>query len=345
MVARRREDRREGGRTTALLWFIPAFLWVSGALVVDAVLARQMIRTHTARTEWVEVTATITASSVLTIRSKDGNNYAPDLAFTYAYGGEDFQSNRYSFGSISTSDRAFARDVIQRHPVGAEVTARVDPENPEEAVLEVSGESFPTLTLLFLAQFHCVGVWLLGRFLRALRSRRRQPMSPALQRYVAMDDIARLVIRKRRPAPWEVTLFAFGVLNFIALFPLASIFGFMGASPYAIPAMTVCAVGAALVSRWSRARDRDPSRFLLIDRRLSTFSYPADAPGIPMDRVASLELSSFETGVTVNDVPQFRHELTALVDGEERALFRCKDGREVGEVLREALVLEFSLAP
>jgi len=334
----------EFGRAAGVLWLLPVLFWNGIVGGFDTVLALQYLRERRARLEWVEVDATVLSSEVVSSRSSDGTTYTPEVRFTYRFDGRDHESDRYSFGTFSTSDRSYARGVVQDHPEGAEVPALVDPEDPTEAVLDASGAAFPKGVVLFLTPFHCVGVWLIGRMLRAFTARRPRAGDRHFRRYAAIDDEDRLILRQPRLAPWEVTLLAFGVLSFICVFPVFFFAGMMGSGSLVLPVLTSCAVGAAAARRWNARRLRDPARFLHVDRRLGRFSFPADEEGHPIADVEELVLRSRETNVTTNGVPHVDHSLSALIGDRRVAVFRFQGAPEAGEALRGALAAEFGLA-
>lgn len=333
----------EFGRAAGVLWLLPVLFWNGIVGGFDTVLALQYLRERRARTEWVEVDATVLSSEVVSSRSSDGTTYLPEVRFTYRFEGQDHESDRYSFGTFSTSDRSYARGVVRDHPEGAEVRALVDPEDPAEAVLDASGDAFPKGVVLFLTPFHCVGLWLIGRMLRAFTARPRRPGDRHFRRYAAVDDQDRLILRRPQASSWEVTLLAFGVLAFVSAFPVFFLAGIMGSGPLVVPVLAACALGAAAARRWSVRRQRDPARFLHVDRRLGRFSFPADEEGHPIADVEELVLRSRETNMASNGVPQVDHSLSARIGDGRVPVFRFRGAPEEGEALREALAAEFGL--
>ncbi|MDB2576590.1 DUF3592 domain-containing protein [Planctomycetota bacterium] len=335
--------RAELQRRRGWLLLVMALFWNGVLLGVDSMLALQLLQERRARREWIPVEALVVSSAVERHRSSDGTTFKPTVTFQYRFEGLEYTSDRYAFGAMSASDADHARGVVRRHPEGEVITARVDPADPEEAVVDVSGASFPAFVAVFLTPFHCIGVLLLGRALRALTARRPRRSDRRYRELVAVDRRDRLVLRKPRLAPWEVSLVAFGGLAFLSIFPISLTFGIMGAGAWTMPLLASCALGAAAVTHWSRGRDRDPARYLNVDRRLGTFAFPADQEGIPIGQVESLRLSSPDTDVAVNGVPQFDHALTARVGERWVPVFRFRGAREEGAAVRDALAAEFRL--
>lgn len=337
--------RTEFGRAKGCLWLFPVLFWNGIVGGFDTILILQLVRERRARQEWVEVDATVLSSEVDVDRSGDGTTYRPEVTFEYRFEGRDHESSRHSFGTFSMGDSSYARGVVRDHPEGAQIRVLVDPEDPEEAVIDASGAAFPRGVVLFLTPFHCIGVWLLGRMLRAFGARRPRGGDRRLDRYATVDDDRRLILRKPQLAPWEVTLLAFGGLTMVGLFPVLILSGFMGAGGFVVPALSASAVGAAVVARWSQRRYRDPARFLLVDRRLGRFSFPADEEGHAIADVEEVVLRSRETSVAYNGVPQFDHSVSARIGGERVPVFRFRAGPDRGDEVRDALADEFGVGP
>ncbi len=78
--------------------------------------------------------------------------YGADVAYEYQQGGTRRTGDRVEFGEISTGDSSDAQQVLDRYPVGREVTVYYNPEDPADSVLEpgVSGSTF------FLPLFGCL---------------------------------------------------------------------------------------------------------------------------------------------------------------------------------------------
>jgi len=92
---------------------------------------------------WPTTGGQITAASVVTSQSvpdDDGNTYPlyyPLVKYEYNLSGQDYTSDRISFGSRKTFKRH--EQAVQeqaRYPVGKAITVHYNPVNPGEAVLE-----------------------------------------------------------------------------------------------------------------------------------------------------------------------------------------------------------------
>jgi hypothetical protein len=324
------------------LWIFAALFWNGIVAVFDGVLIAQAVRENDARRRFVEVPAIVATSQVIVDTSGDGTTYAPGITYRYSYDGDEFVGDRYSFSVFSTGDRSWAREVVEANPVDAEITALVDPDDPSTSVLDVSGEAFPTFVVLFLAPFHCVGLWLIGRLVRRIRRNARG--ADALRaRFVAVERPDHLVVRRPRVTAWDFFLFSLGGATVLAIFPLVFTFGMVGAGPYAVPALGACALVALALTAWKRARDRRPSEFLHVDRRLGLFSFPANEAGNRIEDVRGLEVDSTGTNVTINEVTQYDHRVYALLDGLEADVFFFRGAPDEGEAVRDLIADEFGV--
>lgn len=117
------------------------------AAVVTLLMALNALRRALRQRTWRETPAEIVASQVssrLAPRSGEGPQsqfgrmFKPEIRFAYEVAGQRHESQTHSlFVNESSSDREAAA-VVARYPVGAKVTAYVDPGNPAAAVLDRS---------------------------------------------------------------------------------------------------------------------------------------------------------------------------------------------------------------
>jgi len=331
---------REKRRSRGVAFLILALLCSGVMIGIDSILGRQLLQERRARLEWTPVDAVVRSSEVEKRRSEDGTTYSPKVAFRYRFEGAQYESSRYAFGHFRSNDLDYAREVVHRHPEGSAISVHVDPEDPGEAVVDVTGQAFPSFIVVFLTPFHCMAVLALGSALRALTAGR----SRSDRRYrdlVAMVRTDRLILREPRRAPWEITLITFGGLAMLCGLPLIFALGLMGASAWTVPVLTGCAVGAAVSARVSRSRNAP--RFLQIDRRLGTFASSADEDAAPIRHVRSLKVRSRDSDVAVNEVPQFDHVITAELEEGPLPVFSFRGERNQGQAVRDALASEFGL--
>lgn len=98
-----------------------------------------------ARANWPtapgRITGSVVAASEWTMRSRSGTRhrtvYTPQIQYEYAAGGRTYSGDRVSFGqSGSSGSQGFAQQVVDRYPLGREVSVHYNPSAPDESVLE-----------------------------------------------------------------------------------------------------------------------------------------------------------------------------------------------------------------
>jgi hypothetical protein len=106
------------------------------------------------------VPATITKSEVFTSRSADTDRsvqrntststYRPEVSFEYEVGGVRYTSDLLRPSIIVTgyASREAAAELLTPYPLGARVTAHVDPAHPERAFLDVTPTSAPMVFII-----------------------------------------------------------------------------------------------------------------------------------------------------------------------------------------------------
>jgi hypothetical protein len=104
---------------------------------------------------WTATTAQITSTDIEqkteTRRDSDGDRrtsttYTPIVHYTYSVDGTTYDGARIKMG-LSSGGEGRALDIVERYPIGAEVTAYYDPGDPDSAVLEQGADR--TGTYLF----------------------------------------------------------------------------------------------------------------------------------------------------------------------------------------------------
>ncbi|MEM9597289.1 MAG: DUF3592 domain-containing protein, partial [Acidobacteriota bacterium] len=113
---------------------------------------------------WVELPCSITSTSIKETVGPDGSTYWPDIRYSFQLDGSEYEGKRYSFRNATGDSRA-ANEVLQRYPVGDEITCWVDPDNPSQSVIDRSPGWF---LLLGLAPIPIIaigfgGLWFMSR--------------------------------------------------------------------------------------------------------------------------------------------------------------------------------------
>lgn len=139
--------------------FIPRIV---GALVLSAIILNVIFlivifytRRKVAQAEnWSSTVGTVTLSTIDVHRSGSRNSIPyPDVRYSYQVMGREYEANKIMPGAeIGGSG---AQKVIDRYPVGAQVTVFYNPNNPYEAVLEKKGPA-PWIMWLVLVTINVV---------------------------------------------------------------------------------------------------------------------------------------------------------------------------------------------
>ncbi len=112
-----------------------SFLLVNVILLIS-IFATQ--RKASAARNWPSVVGTVVESSLETRRSSNNRGWVnyPRVVYTYDVSGQPYVSNRFSPG-MEVGGMS-APGVIAKYPVGSQVKAYYNPQNPSEAVLEIN---------------------------------------------------------------------------------------------------------------------------------------------------------------------------------------------------------------
>lgn len=326
-----------------LLPFLTVFgvVWLGIVAAFDTTLIRQKLDQLDAQERFEPTPATVIESRIDANSDGDGTSYLPFVRYRYEFSGEEFVGERYSFSDWGLPSERVAKETVARFPAGAEITAYVDPNQPGRSILDIEGESYPTIAVLLLTPFHCVGLFVVATIVRLVRRRRYGPRVSLRRRFVVVDRDDHLVLRRPRAAWWQVLLVGLGILCAAAGAYLCLKYGFGGANDLAVPALGVCTLLAALLVATKKALDRRPSEFLHVDRVRATFAHPADSDPHPIRSVTSLELVSDESNVRVNGKHLFDHLVEARVDGRRVPAFVYRGSEAEGESVRALIAEEF----
>ncbi|MEM6568414.1 MAG: DUF3592 domain-containing protein [Planctomycetota bacterium] len=326
-----------------LLPFLTVFgvVWLGVLAAFDTTLIRQKLAHLDARARFEPTPATIVESRVDTDTSGDGTSYLPSIRFRYEFGGAEFIGERHSFSDWVLPSRRIAEEAVERYPEGAERTAYVDPREPSLAILDIEGTSFPTVAVLLLTPFHCVGLFVLITVVRIVRRRRDGAGDATYRRFVAVDRDDHFVLHRPRAAWWQVFLVVLGVLAAAAGAFLVVRHGLSRANELAVLTLGACVAAAVLLVLAKSTRDRRPSNFLHVDRARRTFSHPAEEDLHPIDAVTAVGVTSKRTNVEVNGAPMLDHRIEAELDGRRVPAFSFRGPEGEGEAVRALIAEEF----
>lgn len=109
---------------------------------------------------WTQVQAVIIKAEIETVTMNNQysrgpsfvTGYEPAITYRYSLEGHSYEGNRFTIAPAATQDRDTVAALVASHPVGAEITAWVNPEEPSEAVISRSDEG-QSLVLVIIGMF------------------------------------------------------------------------------------------------------------------------------------------------------------------------------------------------
>ena len=88
---------------------------------------------------WVETPCTILSSELGVHDGDDGDTYSIDMTYEYAFDGREYKCDRYHFMGLNSNTAVdWKREVVKEHPPGRQTVCYVDPDKPDEAVINRS---------------------------------------------------------------------------------------------------------------------------------------------------------------------------------------------------------------
>lgn len=107
------------------------------------------------------------SSSTRTSRDKDGydrqyTSFTPEVSYSYAVEGTEYEGSVVARGGVSTSNRAAADACIERYPSGKAIDVLYDPTDPTTAYLEVRRSIGGVILLGFGGVLMAIGVLIIG---------------------------------------------------------------------------------------------------------------------------------------------------------------------------------------
>ncbi|MEZ6165491.1 MAG: DUF3592 domain-containing protein [Phycisphaerales bacterium] len=318
-------------------------IWMLVVLGFDGFIGYQFWRAYDARTRFLAAEGEVTASWVESSSTSDGMTYEARVEYEFVLNGTTYYGDRHSYFSISTSSRGHAEEVVKRYPVGRRVQVHYDPGEPEDSVLEVDARSFPSIAILFLTPFHCIGIgFLAGGVGEVVGRRRLGEDADALVGLVAKRSRERLVLRDAHWRGWVVFLVVLGLTSFVSIFVVAFGFGSKVGVQSVLWVWGGCVGAGLLVPGLIRMKRAGRADTLEIDWLEGRFTRKPDSLGIPIVSIKTIRLESRDNGTTVNDKPWLTHTLTAIDEaGSEHLLVVAKGYGERGNALRDWFAARF----
>lgn len=134
------------GKLFSSLFFLPFFLM--GLFFIIMMLKEWS--SQRALNKWTETPCKIIESEVRDVRG----GYAPYVKYEYMAGGQEWESERFTNVKQALDHYSEVEAMIRPYPAGATSTCRVDPQNPNEAVILVQVQTW----LLFATPFPLIFV-------------------------------------------------------------------------------------------------------------------------------------------------------------------------------------------
>lgn len=102
------------------------------------------------------------------------NSYHPAIRYAYVVDGEVHKSRTYNYFKGDRGSRSKAEEIVAAYPVDARVTAYVDPDDAERAVLDNARPGDAWKVMAFFIIFFAILLLIVGVVVKALLSRARQ---------------------------------------------------------------------------------------------------------------------------------------------------------------------------
>ena len=251
-------------------------------------------------TEGVVLESRVTSGS-----DSDGTTYGYGIRYRYTVGGQSFESDRYAFGSGSSSDgHSRASQLVRQHPVGSKLTVYYDPAKPQEAVIERHVDPMMKFLVLFLQPFVLVGVGVIGALVMYPVNRRRLNrfvQSPAdvpwkIPSWGTLErGFAGFTLQPKATLSGALmaAVIGYGVTSFLSIFVVGFLFGgFSGGRPNAILGAFIACVLGGLAGVVLYRRSQRKKAQLVLDPGGGTFKLtsPLRTLEIAFDELAGWSL-------------------------------------------------------
>lgn len=148
---RRRAPLSAGG----LRRWTPGWLAVAGGVVLilgGSALFGQLFAPALAKTvaaqRWTPVRCTVLRSAVRESHDSDGSTYALTVLYSYRIAGREYRSDRVRFLPYSTSQYSSVRAEREQYPDGAAATCHVNPDDPDDVVLDRRPSAFLAVAVM-----------------------------------------------------------------------------------------------------------------------------------------------------------------------------------------------------
>jgi hypothetical protein len=284
-----------------LLFFTLFWCGLTGVFV--GIIGNGIYRTWDAQKRYVETTGTVLSSEVKSSHgSKGGTSYGFGIRYRYEVAGKSYESDRYAFGSFSSSGgHGHANALVRQYRQNAAIPVFYDPLRPSEAVILRRINPTIWFMCLFMQPFVLVGLGMLTAcicypFQRLARKRWLAATPESVPVTVPTWGVLRaqpggFVLASVPTVGGVLMVWAvgYGIACFLSIFVVGLLLdGFKGPKPQAVAgAVLVAAIVGVVAAVWSVRRTRQKAR-LTIDTayRRILLTRPQQTVEIPFRDIA-----------------------------------------------------------
>jgi Protein of unknown function (DUF3592) len=220
-----------------------AVVWIGLTVSFDVMIFRAaslQLQTY----HYLETTGTILESEVVTRKDDEGDQHRLKIRYRYLVDGVPYESHRYSFHTLSTSDSTW-HTIQAENPVGGVVPVYADPDDPATAVLARGLLGFDLFMVMFMIPFNLIGFGGLG----AIVFGHRWEFSPENRRIIVRRDSG----WEYRPAGHLGIPVFFGTIGmgaFLGIFLIGFTLGFNPPLPVMATVMVLGFLGSLRYTLW-----------------------------------------------------------------------------------------------
>jgi hypothetical protein len=339
--------RRRGGSKKNGLGCVGCFgiIWMGFVLVFDGVIGYGVWRTLDAKNRYLPATGVVTSSAVESSSSSDGTTYSANIEYEFVVGDATYSGDRHSFFTFGTSSHEHARDIVSRYPVGREITVYHDPGDATENVLEIDTRSFPSIVILFLTPFHCIGIGMLVGGVVQVRNQRRSGEDAVIAMHRLRQTDEQWVLQDSHWRGWVVFFMTLGITSFVMVFVVAFAMGMGTTRQTILWILAGCVLAAMTLPTLLRLRRASKHNTIEIDWFHSRFTRKPDSINVRIGDIKTIRLTSHDTNTKVNDRPWLRHEIEGIdAGGTAHLLLIAKGYTDKGSELRDWFAARFEAA-
>lgn len=171
------------GKKGVLILF--SLFFIIGSIIFFFLGLRPLVKIILAR-DWNETPCKIISSQVGSHRgSKGGRTYSIDIIYSYEVNGRTYNSEDYYFLNFSSSGYSSKKAVVRKYPTGKTAVCYVNPNDPEEAVLN---RGFEWVLLIGLIPLVFVLIGLIGFIVTLTRSGKKTHIYQSGRGALPSDD-------------------------------------------------------------------------------------------------------------------------------------------------------------